>query len=99
MSQISSQLFVDSFVRGVGKTSGTLITMFVGWQVFKITNGHDDFLSFLLGKKSPKRRRSLVTHSDDTNSEKEQILSEPDHEEVNLEDMENDKFKNLFDKF
>lgn len=98
MNQIFSQLFVDSFVRGVGKTSGTLVTIFVGWQMFKITNGHGDFLSFLLGANPKKTRRNIELQSD-TELDKTQDSSEPDHEEVNLEDMENDKFKNLFDRF
>jgi hypothetical protein len=98
MSKILSQLFVESFVRGLGKTSGTLITMFVGWQMFKITNGHDDFLSFLLGKRPEKRR--LVNKSDNNNDKDTESLEEIDHEEVNLEDMqEEQKFKSLFDKF
>lgn len=97
MSKILSQLFVESFVRGVGKTSGTLITMFVGWQMFKITNGHDDFLSFLLGKRPEKRR--LLNESETFDKDTES-LQEIDHEEVNLEDMqEEQKFKSLFDKF
>jgi hypothetical protein len=86
---------MDSFVRGVGKTSGALITMFVGWQMFKVTNGHDDFLSFLLGKRPEKRRIELQSKL----NYDEQELSEPDHEEINLEDMENEKkFKSLFDR-
>jgi hypothetical protein len=98
MSNVLSQLFVDSFVRGVGKTSGALITMFVGWQMFKITNGHDDFLSFLLGKR-PEKRRPLELRSEPA-EDKDQESSEPDHEEINLEDMDNEKkFKSLFDKF
>jgi hypothetical protein len=97
MSKILSQLFVESFVRGLGKTSGTLITMFVGWQMFKITNGHDDFLSFLLGKR-PERRR-LLNESENFDKDTESS-HEIDHEEVNLEDMqEEQKFKSLFDKF
>lgn len=98
MTQILSQLFVDSFVRGVGKTSGALITMFVGWQMFKITNGHDDFLSFLLGA-NPKKDVNIELPSEGTELDKSQESSEPDHEEVNLEDIEKDKFKNLFDRF
>lgn len=98
MSNILSQLFVDSFVKGVGKTSGTLITMFVGWQMFKITNGHDDFLSFLLGKR-PEKRRTIQLPSEQITSDSDQESSEPDHEEINLEDMDNErKFKSLFDK-
>jgi hypothetical protein len=94
MSQVFSQLLVESFVRGVGKTSGTLITMFVGWQMFKITNGHDDFLSFLLGKRSDKRRLQ------NKENKPTQEFSEPDHEEINLEDVKNEKqIKSLFDKF
>lgn len=97
MSNILSQLFVDSFVRGVGKTSGALITIFVGWQMFKITNGHDYFLSFLLGKRSEKRRQLEL--SSEPGEDKDQESSEPDHEEINLEDMDNEKkFKSLFDK-
>jgi len=97
MSKILSQLFVESFVRGVGKTSGTLITMFVGWQMFKITNGHNDFLSFLLGKRPEKRRIVNVSENADKDTES---MHEIDHEEVNLEDMqEEQKFKSLFDKF
>lgn len=96
MSQILSQLFVDSFVRGVGKTSGTLITMFVGWQLFKVSNGHDDFLSFLLGKKPEKRRHHVLNDSEDKDSDSSHEL---DHEEVNLEDMQEEtRFKSLFDK-
>lgn len=95
MSNVFTQLFMDSFVRGVGKTSGALITMFVGWQMFKVTNGHDDFLSFLLGKRPEKRRIELQSKL----NYDEQELSEPDHEEINLEDMENEKkFKSLFDR-
>jgi hypothetical protein len=90
MSQILSQLFVDSFVRGVGKTSGTLITMFVGWQLFKVTNGHDDFLSFLLGKRPEKTIRDSELSPD--------VAHEVDHEEINLEDIQEHKFKSLFDK-
>lgn len=103
MTNVFSQLFIDSFVRGVGKTSGTLITMFVGWQMFKITNGHDDFLSFLLGKRSKKNRRAIDLHSEKTESEhegQEKEVFEQDHEEINLEDMDSEhKFKSLFDKF
>jgi hypothetical protein len=88
---------MDSFVRGVGKTSGALITMFVGWKMFKVTNGHEDFLSFLLGKRPEKRRIELQSKFLDPDNEQE--LSEPDHEEINLEDMENEKkFKSLFDR-
>ena len=98
MSNILSQLFVDSFVKGVGKTSGTLITMFVGWQMFKITNGHDDFLSFLLGKR-PEKRRTLQLPSEKITSDSDQEYSHTDHQEINLEDMDNErKFKSLFDK-
>lgn len=94
MSQILSQLFVDSFVRGVGKTSGTLITMFVGWQFFKISNGHDDFLSFLLGKKPEKRRLTLEEKVDKDSDSSHEL----DHEEINLEDIQAEKkFKSLFD--
>jgi hypothetical protein len=95
MSNVFTQLFIDSFVRGVGKTSGALITMFVGWQMFKVTNGHDEFLSFLLGKCHEKRRVELQSKFIET----EQELSEPDHEEINVKDMENEKkFKTLFDR-
>ncbi len=88
-----TQLFIDSFVRGVGKTSGVLITMFVGWKMFKVTNGHEDFLSFLLGKRHEKHRIELPSNL----NYDEQELSEVDHEEINLEDMENEKkFKSLF---
>lgn len=97
MSNVFTQLFIDSFVRGMGKTSGTLITMFVGWQMFKVTNGHEDFLSFLLGKRPEKRRIQLSSRF--LNTDNDQELSEPDHEEINLEDMENEKkFKSLFDR-
>ncbi len=90
-----TQLFIDSFVRGVGKTSGALITMFVGWKMFKVTNGHEDFLSFLLGKRPEKRRIELPSNL----NYDEQELSEVDHEEINLEDMETEKkFKSLFDR-
>jgi hypothetical protein len=99
MSQIFSQLFAESFVRGVGKTSGALITMFVGWQMFKITNGHDDFLSFLLGKRPEKRSRSITLNSEPAELDKVDESSDSEHEEINLEDMENEiKFKSLFDK-
>ena len=95
MSNVFTQLFIDSFVRGMGKTSGALITMFVGWQMFKVTNGHEDFLSFLLGKRPEKRRVELPSKL----NYDEQELSEVDHEEINLEDMENEKkFKSLFDR-
>lgn len=98
MSNLFTQLFIDSFVRGVGKTSGALITMFVGWQMFKVTNGREDFLSFLLGKR-PEKRRSIEVRSELSELDKEDELSELDHEEVNLEDMENNKkFQSLFDK-
>jgi hypothetical protein len=93
------QLFIDSFVRGVGKSSGILVTIFVGWQIFKVTNDHTDFLSFLLGKR-PEKRKSIELRSELFNLDKDQYLSEPDHEEVNLEDMENErKIQSLFDKF
>ena len=89
MSQFFTKLFIDSFVKGVGKTSGALITMFVGWQLAKITSGHDDLLSFILGQKPSKN----IT--DKLNKE----VIEPDHEEINLEDVENiKKYKSLFDK-
>jgi hypothetical protein len=95
MSNMFTQLFIDSFVRGVGKTSGALITMFVGWKMFKVTNGHEDFLSFLLGKRPEKRRIELPSNL----NYDEQELSEVDHEEINLEDMETEKkFKSLFDR-
>jgi hypothetical protein len=101
MSDVLSQLFINSFVRGVGKTSGTLITMFVGWQMFKITNGHNDLLSFMLGKRPEKRRlikmKLPINELLDEDSE-----SNDEHEEINLEDMEymetEKKFKSLFDK-
>jgi hypothetical protein len=96
-NNVFTQLFIDSFVKGVGKTSGALVTIFVGWQMCKVTNVHKDFLSFLLGKRSKKRRIELPSIILNTGNEQE--LSEPDHEEINLEDMENEiKFKTLFDR-
>lgn len=96
MSNVFTELFIGSFVRGVGKTSGALITMFVGWQMFKVTNGHEDFLSFLLGKRPEKRKIELPSKV----IYNEEDLSEVDHEEINLEDIENEKkFKTLFDRF
>lgn len=89
MSNILRIIFIDSFVRGVGKTTGALVTMFVGWQVMKVTYGHDDLLSFMLGKKKAERENIQETLSND---------QDQDHEEINLEDMEEHKFKNLFDK-
>ena len=91
MSQFFTKLFIDSFVKGVGKTSGALLTMFVGWQLAKITSGHDDLLSFILGQKPSKKITEKL--------EKEVIEQELDHEEINLEDDEDvKKFKSLFDK-
>jgi hypothetical protein len=90
MSDILRQIFMESFVRGVGKTSGTLITMFVGWQIAKVTYGHDDFLSFLMGRKS-QEKSTILSSTDD-------LDNELDHEEINLEDMEEHKYKSLFDK-
>ena len=86
MSDVLRQVFVDSFVRGVGKTTGTLLTMFVGWQFAKLTYGHDDVLSFVMGKKSHK---NLVTN--------DLPLSE-EHEQIDMEDVEEDKYKSLLDK-
>lgn len=94
MSDILRQIFVESFVRGIGKTSGTLITMFVGWQIAKVTYGHDDFLSFVMGKKSP--RKSILEKKKESESLEEEA-EELDHEEINLEDMEQHKYKSLFD--
>ena len=88
MSDILRQIFVESLVRGVGKTSGTLLTMFVGWQIAKVTYGHDDFLSFVMGKKS----------QDKTLLPPQLEQHELDHEEINLEDMEEHKYKSLLDK-
>lgn len=96
MSDILRQIFAESFVRGVGKTSGTLITMFVGWQIAKVTYGHDDFLSFLMGRKPPTKPLLRSKSEDAHESESEHEL---DHEEINLEDMEDHKYKSLFDKF
>lgn len=45
--EIYNQLFKESFVRGVGKTTGALITMFVGLQLFKVTNEYDNYFSYL----------------------------------------------------
>jgi hypothetical protein len=93
------ELFMDSFVRGVGKTSGTIVTVFIGWQMFKIISGHDDLLLFLLGKSKDKHCRHIELHSEEVELNKDQ---EPDHEEINLEDMVNieneKKIKSLFDK-
>ena len=93
MSEILRHIFVESFVRGIGKTSGTLITMFVGWQIAKVTYGHDDFLSFVMGKKSPSK--SILEKKKETESLEEE--EELDHEEINLEDMEQHKYKSLLD--
>ena len=93
MSDILRQIFVESFFRGIGKTSGTLITMFVGWQIAKVTYGHDDFLSFVMGKKSP--CKSILEKKKELESLEEE--EELDHEEINLEDMEQHKYKSLFD--
>jgi hypothetical protein len=99
MYQVLSHVFVNSFVRGVAKTTGTLITMFVGWQMFKITNGHDDLLSFIISKR-PEKRRLIKLRIPVNKSTDEEYDS---HEEINLEDMEDmehmeKKIKSLFDK-
>lgn len=94
MSNVFTKLFLDSFVKGAGKTSGALVTTFLGWQMFKVVSGHDNFFTFILGKRPKKCIVELPSKVVD------QDESEPDHEEVNLEDMENEKkFKYLFDKF
>ena len=93
MSHFFTKLFIDSFLKGVGKTSGALITMFVSWQLAKITSGHDDLLSFMLGQKPSKK----IT--DKLNEKVIEPDHEPDHEEINLEDVEDvKKYKSLFDK-
>jgi len=97
-SEVLSNLFIESFVRGVGKTSGALVTAFVGWQMFKISYGQGDFVTFMLGKK-PKKRQSIDLQLNEMIEETSLESSELDHEEVNLEDMEHHKFKKLFENF
>lgn len=48
---MTSQILLNSFIKGVGKTSGAAVTLFIGWQIAKLTYGHDDLVSFLINKK------------------------------------------------
>lgn len=83
-----SKLFIESFLRGIGKTSGTLITMFVGWQMFKLTNDYQD----ILGVVSTKR----IT---DNKSEYHEIEHD-DIEDIQVDDKEiesKNQFKTILD--
>lgn len=57
---IYNQLFKESFVRGVGKTTGALITMFVGLQLFKVTNEYDNYFSDLFMNYNKKSLKHTV---------------------------------------
>lgn len=90
MSNIFTELFVNAFVKGVGKTSGTVLTLFVGWQVSKFLYGHNDVISFIIGQKLNEKKITELKNEE----------YELEHEEINLEDViqEDKTFKKLFDK-
>jgi hypothetical protein len=77
---------LSAFIKGVGRSSGAILTMFVGWQVVKYTNKSNDLISFIFNLNEKK-------------SIKDKIQLFEEHEEINLEDvLDETKFKNLFDK-
>ena len=79
-----TQIFINSFVKGIARTSSALLTLFVGWQFVNVSNDH--FMPFFL-RSQKKKIVDPVVH-----------LSE--HEEINLEDVQDvNKFKKLFNKW
>jgi hypothetical protein len=56
---MTTQILFNSFTKGVGKTTGAAITLFIGWQCAKLIYGNEDFISFFVNKKQ-KRAIDIV---------------------------------------
>ena len=102
MYDILSKLFINSFIQGIGKTSGTLLTMFIGWQFFKVTHGYDDILYFFLENPIKKNLyiKESITKNPSVETETKNVVtnevdnlsnSENEHEQQHEHEQEHEK--------
>lgn len=48
---MSSEIFMNACIKGIGKTTGAVLTMLCSWKLIKYIYGNDDIMSFIIGEK------------------------------------------------
>jgi hypothetical protein len=70
---MSTEIFVNACIKGIGKTTGVVLTMLFSWKLIKYVHGNDDIISFVIGeKKNLKKHKGyhLVNSNDELDDEK-----------------------------